>query len=120
MDLRTLHCRHRGSDERLDADEARELLAYLDPRWSLTDDAPAITAQITLANFSELMLFLQALAWISHTEDHHPEVCYTYRDCTITYSTHSAGGLTRNDFICAVRVDDLLRQYRETRPSDPA
>ncbi len=117
MELLEQHCHHRGPEERLDGAEARDLLARLDTHWSVVEGGAAIEAHVELADFRELMLFLQALAWISHTEDHHPEVRFVYRDCHIRYSTHSAGGLTLNDFICAARVDALLRQYRETRPA---
>ena len=54
------------------------------------------------------MAFVNALAWIAHSEDHHPDLEVGYRHCRVRFSTHSVGGLSENDFICAARVDALL------------
>jgi 4a-hydroxytetrahydrobiopterin dehydratase len=53
------------------------------------------------------MAFVNAMAWIAHQQDHHPDFCSGYRHCEITYSTHAIGGLSINDFICAARIDRL-------------
>jgi 4a-hydroxytetrahydrobiopterin dehydratase len=55
------------------------------------------------------MAFVNALAWISHREDHHPDLRVGYDRCTVEYATHSAGGLTEKDFGCAAMADALLR-----------
>ena len=54
------------------------------------------------------MAFVNATAWISNGEDHHPDNELGYNRVKMRYSTHSAGGLTENDFICAAKVDALL------------
>ncbi|EGQ63942.1 pterin-4-alpha-carbinolamine dehydratase, partial [Acidithiobacillus sp. GGI-221] len=59
-------------------------------------------------NFYETMAFVNAVAWISHREDHHPDLELGYNRCVVHYSTHAIGGLSENDFICAARVDALL------------
>jgi 4a-hydroxytetrahydrobiopterin dehydratase len=51
---------------------------------------------------------VNALAWISHCEDHHPELLVAYNKCRVEYATHSIGGLSENDFICAAKADKLL------------
>ena len=58
-------------------------------------------------NYYEAMAFVNATAWISHHQDHHPDITVTYNSVEMRYSTHSAGGLTENDFICAAKVDLL-------------
>jgi len=62
----------------------------------------------------ETLAFVNALAWISHVEDHHPELTVTYNRCVVRYDTHSVnegrGGLSDNDFICAAKVDALYDQ----------
>jgi 4a-hydroxytetrahydrobiopterin dehydratase len=56
----------------------------------------------------EVMAFVNAIAWISHREDHHPSLTVGYSRCEAVYSTHAVEGLTENDFICAAKIDALL------------
>ena len=56
----------------------------------------------------QTMAFVNAVAWVSHREDHHPELVVGYRTCAVRYATHSIGGLSENDFICAAKVDRLV------------
>jgi 4a-hydroxytetrahydrobiopterin dehydratase len=51
---------------------------------------------------------VNALAWVAHQEDHHPDLEVSYKFCKVTWSTHSVGGISENDFICAAKVDALL------------
>lgn len=68
-----------------------------------------IVRDFSFRNFHETMAFVNAVAWIAHREDHHPDLAVGYRHCRVCYSTHAIGGLSENDFICAARVDALLR-----------
>ena len=52
--------------------------------------------------------FVNALAFIANREDHHPELEVGYQTCGVSYTTHEAGGLTENDFICAAKIDGIL------------
>jgi 4a-hydroxytetrahydrobiopterin dehydratase len=61
-------------------------------------------------NYYETMAFVNATAWVSHHEDHHPDLEVGYNTCKVRYSTHSVGGLSENDFICAAKVDALIPQ----------
>jgi 4a-hydroxytetrahydrobiopterin dehydratase len=54
------------------------------------------------------MAFVNATAWVSHREDHHPDLEVGYNEVTMRYSTHSVGGLSENDFICAAKINALL------------
>jgi 4a-hydroxytetrahydrobiopterin dehydratase len=60
-------------------------------------------------DFHHTMAFVNALAWIAHREDHHPDLGVHYGRCVVRYSTHSAGGITARDFACAAMVDALQR-----------
>lgn len=60
-------------------------------------------------NYHETMAFVNATAWVSHRQDHHPDLEVGYNKCVVRYSTHSAGGLSENDFICAAKIEGLLR-----------
>lgn len=59
-------------------------------------------------NYCQTMAFANAVAWIAHSQGHHPDLEISYRSCRVKYTTHAIGGLSENDFICAARVDALL------------
>lgn len=60
-------------------------------------------------NYYQTIAFVNAVAWMTHREDHHPDLKVTFNSCTVEYSTHAIGGLSENDFICAAKVDALFR-----------
>ncbi len=74
--------------------------------WSRDDDT--IVKTYRFANYHETMAFVNATAWISHRADHHPDLTVGYNQCTVAYTTHSAGGPSRKDFDCAAKVDALF------------
>ena len=74
--------------------------------WKLIDGA--LEKTYSFANFHETMAFVNALAWIAHREDHHPDLGVHYDRCLVRWSTHDVGGLSENDFICAARSSALL------------
>jgi 4a-hydroxytetrahydrobiopterin dehydratase len=86
------------------ADRVR--LAALVSDWTIEDDAMLVRS-FTFATYPETLAFVNALGWIAHRQDHHPDLAVGYNRCRVAYSTHSAGGLTLNDFICAARIDRL-------------
>ena len=59
-------------------------------------------------NYYQTMAFVNALAWVSHREDHHPDLLVGYNRCRVEYSTHAINGLSENDFICAAKADNLF------------
>lgn len=59
-------------------------------------------------NYYETMAFVNAAAWVSHREDHHPDLEVGYNKCRVHYATHDVGGLSDNDFICAAKLDALF------------
>jgi len=68
----------------------------------------AIERSYRFTNFHETMAFVNALAWICHGQDHHPELVVGYNRCAVRFSTHSVGGVSVNDFICAAKVNALV------------
>ena len=91
---------------KLDRSRSEALLESL-PGWSL--EAEQLLKTYNFKNYYETMAFVNAVAWISHREDHHPDLVVSYNRCDVRYSTHSVGGLSENDFICAAKVE-LLSQ----------
>ncbi len=86
----------------------QEFLKQIHDDWAYDDAAATIRREYRFHNFHETMAFVNALAWIAHSEDHHPDLDVGYNRCGVRYSTHAAGGLTDNDFICAAKIDALL------------
>jgi 4a-hydroxytetrahydrobiopterin dehydratase len=75
--------------------------------WKLIDGA--LEKSYPFANFHETMAFVNALAWIAHREDHHPDLAVSYGRCTVRFNTHDVGGISASDFFCATAVDALLK-----------
>ena len=73
----------------------------------MSAEAKEIRKTFAFANYYETMAFVNAVAFIAHREDHHPELAVGYNKVTAVFSTHSVPGLSVNDFICAAKVDAL-------------
>ena len=86
---------------------ASELDAHLRalPGWTLEGNAIAKTFRF--GDYAETIAFVNAVAAIAQREDHHPDLAVHYDHCSVTWSTHSAGGVTLNDIVCAAQVDEL-------------
>lgn len=104
-DLTRLHCQPlEGHPAMPAADVERHLRAA--PGWALVDGA--IEKHFEFADFHHTIGFVNALAWIANAEDHHPDLRVAYGRCVVRFNTHSVGGISLNDFICAAKVDALL------------
>jgi 4a-hydroxytetrahydrobiopterin dehydratase len=105
--LAQAHCiARRGTEHRLSEARVRELLPQI-PGWDVVEDGHAITRTFTFANYYETMAFVNALAFVAHREDHHPDLGVHYNRCVVRFSTHDVGGLSENDFICAAKAQAL-------------
>jgi len=100
--LAAQHCR--PSAARLSAAETAEHLRVL-AGW--IPAGGAIEKTFRFAGYPETIAFVNAVAAIAQREDHHPDLSVHYDHCTVSWSTHSAGGVTLNDIVCAAQVDDL-------------
>jgi 4a-hydroxytetrahydrobiopterin dehydratase len=92
----------------LGRERATGLLDQLHPAWTLAADDGSISRLFRFRDYYQTIAFVNALAWIAHGEDHHPDLEVGYNRCLVRYSTHTVGGLSENDFICAARIDALL------------
>jgi 4a-hydroxytetrahydrobiopterin dehydratase len=104
-DLAALHCRPLQGASAMTAAAVQAHLAGV-PGW--TSDGAAITKTYTFPDYHRTMAFVNAVAWIAHVEDHHPDLAVSYSRCTVRFNTHDVGGISVNDFICAAKVDALL------------
>ena len=93
----------------LSAEHVRAQLTALED-WVLvgSDTSPAISKTYRFANFYETMAFVNAVAFIAHTQDHHPDLSVHYNRCVVRFNTHDVGGISDTDIDCAQRVDALL------------
>ncbi|WP_373018989.1 4a-hydroxytetrahydrobiopterin dehydratase [Thiomicrorhabdus sp.] len=76
--------------------------------WEAPLDYASIKKQFQFKNYHQTIAFVNAVTWVANREDHHPEICFGYNQCTITLTTHNAKGLTMNDMIMAAKIDALL------------
>ena len=97
-----------GGVSPLDAEQANSLLSELHRDWSIDSAGKEISRTWSFKNYYQTMAFVNALAWVAHAEDHHPDIEVGYNRCHVRYSTHAIGGLSENDFICAAKIDALL------------
>lgn len=106
-DLASQHCQpiSRGAPA-LDAAALDALLPQV-PQWSPAGDNASLSREFRFRDFYATMAFVNAVAWIAHRQDHHPDLQVGYNRCRVTWSTHAVGGLSLNDFICAARTDTL-------------
>jgi len=94
-----------GGTSPLPQENIDRLLQSLDG-WAQTGGE--ISKIFQFHNYYETMAFVNAIAWISHRENHHPDLEVGYRQCRVRYSTHAIGGLSENDFICAAKIERSL------------
>jgi 4a-hydroxytetrahydrobiopterin dehydratase len=85
--------------------QAKEMLGQL-KGWIIQDGK--LVKVYPFVNYYQTMAFVNALAWISHREDHHPDLAVGYNSCRVEYVTHAIGGLSENDFVCAAKCDALF------------
>ena len=105
-DLTSRKCKPcEGGVSPLTAAEAGNLLKDL-RGWTL--EGGSLTKQYAFKNYYQTLAFVNATAWISHREDHHPDITVGYNSCRVAYKTHAINGLSENDFICAAKIDALF------------
>jgi 4a-hydroxytetrahydrobiopterin dehydratase len=85
--------------------EIASRLAALDG-WAR--DATRIVKIFRFADYYETMAFVNAVAWIAHRADHHPDLEVGYNRCSVSFTSHDAGGLTTRDFDGAAKIEALF------------
>jgi 4a-hydroxytetrahydrobiopterin dehydratase len=95
----------------LDDTAIKENLAAL-PDWTI--EGGKLARSFQFKDYYQTLAFVNAIAWLIHAEDHHPELAVSYNRCGVKFDTHSVndgkGGLSVNDFICAAKVDAVFAQ----------
>ena len=96
-----------GGVKHLTPAKVKLLAKQLHKDWRIAKDSKSLMRSLKFKDFYRTMSFVNAVAYIANTEDHHPDLEVGYDHCRVTYSTHSIGGLSVNDFICAAKLDRL-------------
>lgn len=106
LDLAKSKCKPcEGSVSPLSTSEIEKLLKQL-AGWVLENGM--ISKTYAFKNYYQATAFVNASAWVSHREDHHPDITLRYNQCRVSYVTHAINGLSENDFICAAKLDALF------------
>ena len=103
--LLTRKCRAISDEPAYSAGETLAQLSAI-PGWAL--QGKALERCFAFRDFYDTMAFVNALAWLIHREDHHPDMQVSYNRCTIRWNTHSVDGVSENDFICAAKTDAVF------------
>ena len=103
--LHELTCGPIAAGHALAPDQWPPMLAQL-KGWVVLDGV--LQKSFRFSGFHHTMAFVNVVAWVAHAEDHHPDLLVSYGFCTVRFSTHSVGGISINDFICAAQVDALV------------
>lgn len=106
-ELAARRCAHQTTA--LDQTAIAQHLAAL-PEWTIADGK--LARNFAFKDYYQTLAFVNAIAWVIHAEDHHPDLAVSYNRCGVKFDTHSVnegrGGLSINDFICAAKVDAVF------------
>jgi len=106
-DLEQRKCRDLPAGTRPLAQAQVDAFLALLPGWAHRDGT--IDKVFSFGSYTETMAFVNAVAAIAERENHHPDMLVTFGTCRVSYSTHSVGGISENDFICAAKIEALCR-----------
>ncbi len=92
----------------LTADQVQALQAELDEGWVISDAGTSLTRRLKFKGFAKAVYHANLAAFLADQEGHHPDIAFGWGYCAVTFTTHEAGGLTENDFICAAKFDRMI------------
>jgi 4a-hydroxytetrahydrobiopterin dehydratase len=100
-----------GAAKGLDKEEISHLLAAC-PQWRIVEreGKQNLAREFAGKNYAQIFALVGALVKIAESNNHHPQISFGYKRCFVEWTTHSAGGLSRNDFICAAQADAAARE----------
>ncbi|MGA7087623.1 MAG: 4a-hydroxytetrahydrobiopterin dehydratase [Candidatus Dormiibacterota bacterium] len=96
-----------GETPTLSAADALTLKSELDAEWSVEGDR--LRRRYPFANFASAFALATRAALLAEREGHHPDLRVGWGYLEVELTTHAAGGLTRNDFIMAAKLDQAVR-----------
>jgi 4a-hydroxytetrahydrobiopterin dehydratase len=98
-----------GGVKPLNKMEAEAMLSFHIKDWTLDKDIKNISKIFKFKDFKEALSFVDKVGALAEKEGHHPDILlFNYKEVKINLSTHAIGGLSQNDFILAVKINELL------------
>ena len=97
-----------GGVKPISVEDKKALLKEINSAWAVNDDYTLLSQDFKFKNYYETMAFVNAIAWMAHHENHHPDLEVGYNHCMVKYTTHAMKDLSENDFICAAKIDQLI------------
>lgn len=95
-----------GGTQPLEKKEAEHYLQEV-LSWELIDNGKKIQKMFEFKDFGQAMRFVNSVAEIAKSEDHHPDIFISYNKVKLTLFTHKIEGLHKNDFILASKIDKI-------------
>ncbi|WP_423823857.1 4a-hydroxytetrahydrobiopterin dehydratase [Salinisphaera sp. SPP-AMP-43] len=96
-----------GGTQPMTGQVVADQLSELSNHWENANDKKLV-GEFNFDNYYQTQAFVNAVAYIAHREDHHPDITFGYNSCQIELTTHAIGGLSENDFISAAKIDRLI------------
>ncbi|MEO8402082.1 MAG: 4a-hydroxytetrahydrobiopterin dehydratase [Gammaproteobacteria bacterium] len=97
----------------LDQDTIENFLSRLGDGWQLSSNQKEIIKDFYFKNYYQAIAFVNAIAWMTHFENHHPNLEVGFNHCLVRYTTLAIDGLSENDFICAKKINHLFQSYED-------
>jgi 4a-hydroxytetrahydrobiopterin dehydratase len=94
--------------ELLDDAELEQALSAL-PAWQ--GDTKALERRVTAPDFPTGIRIVDEVAVVAEELDHHPDIDIRWKKLRFSLSTHSMGGVTRNDLELAQRIDAIVERH---------
>ncbi len=91
--------------------EIQNAVKQLSKDWQVSENHQSIHRDFKFKNYYQTIAFVNAIAWMAHIENHHPDLEVSYNHCVVRYTTHAINGLSDNDFICAEKIDALFLPF---------
>lgn len=113
MGLAEENCSPGAAGIPLSTREVNELAPEV-PQWSVKDQS--VTREFEFPDFQQAMGFVNRTARLAESQGHHPDMAISYRRVRVALSTHKIGGLSRNDFILAARIDRMEKGRERPAP----
>ena len=108
MDLNEMHCRSlpKGTLPLVEG-EINDYLRQIDSGWNVVENGTKLRREFSFEDFNRGVVFVNDIASIADSENHHPDIGLHYNQVEVEFSTHSINGLSINDFIMASKVDAI-------------
>jgi len=97
--------------QQLDATTLQQFIEHLGSDWELTQDHKHLYKKFHFQNHYQMIAFINAIAWMTHFQNHPPELELRHDHCLVCYSTTKINGLSEYDFLCAHKVEHLFQKH---------